>query len=262
MSRTQSEVPSGFKIAYDPEDDSLHLQERIQNRFRFNYPRYIERHRKLEIDEGVILRVRDSEEFVAWFQHADLGSGDKQVIHRRIKLNGMRFDPILYDLPFFTWQGEVAQMRSADPEDFTVLVESVKFVEEPQRVIPSLVWLPSRDVFYGILPHALYAFLQKGLRVFNQGVANGETGMSCRTPSVGNDQLPSQMVETAPEVVQSIANVSDNLSGIGRAAPVVIDVLQRLYIFFGVDYIWVGIEECFECPIQLFDVIAGPICFE
>jgi hypothetical protein len=261
VSRTQSEVPSGFKIAYDPEDDPLHLQKRIQNTFRFKYPRYIECHRKLEIDESVLLRAGDSEEFVAGFQHADLGSGDKQI-HRRIKLTGMRFDPILYDLLFFTWHAEVAEMRSADPEDFTVLVESVKFMKEPQCIVPPFVWLTSLDISYSVWPHALYAFLQKSLRVFIQWTPDGETGVSLDFSCVGTDQLTSQMVKTSPEIMKGISDVTDDISGIRRPTSEIVDVLSGLRILFLFDSVGVGIEKPFHCDVKICDVVIGPFCFE
>lgn len=95
----------------------------------------------------------------------------------------------------------------SDPgEKHIVLVNSVKAMESPERVIPSLVWVDVPDRIYNFLPHALYFCSKSGLefRGRNRLIEDWELSLWARLLAVDDDKGAGEMIESRAEVVNSI----------------------------------------------------------
>src|SRR5262249_51806392 len=89
-----------------------------------------------------------------------------------------------------------------DNEQEAVFVEVVKFVEFPERVVPSLVRLDRVNDSYRLRRDSLYFSARIAGFVIGSRFADGKAGEIVGRIPVGFNQLPSQVVKTAPQLIQ------------------------------------------------------------
>ena len=158
-----------------------HLLERFEQRLTLSNPRLSKRYDEITLQLLLHFRTRDGEEFVACLQRED-GSLER---HEQVGPVGIRKGHIpsvatgkrLLDGSPFTWRDAAEVIRVSDCDQQAVLVDVVKFVEQPQRVVPPFVWFDRVDCVYSILPHALYFSRTFGF-VFRGTVRNWEDVLS------------------------------------------------------------------------------------
>lgn len=243
-----------------------HLLERFEQRLTLSNPRLSKRYDEVTLQLLLHFRTRDGEEFVACLQREDR----RCERHEKVGPVGIRKGHIrpvttskrLHDGSAFTWRDAAEVIRVSHCDQQAVLVDVVKFVEQPERVVPTFVWFDRVDYVYSILPHALYFSSASGF-VYRGTVKNRERCPKRGIFASNQDQLMGQVVQRTSEIVQSVAGDCRKRR---RSLWKIIDVkrkLARLRIALASDYIWLGEAkpECIDFGLQVVDVLFGPFDF-
>ena len=142
-----------------------------------------------------------------------------------------------------------------------VLVNLVKFMETPKRIIPSFVWFERIESFYNILPKSLYFSTNIGRHVLRGALDNGELIPASFFDSVSQGKGISDMVKRTPEIMEHVANDVENFERDVRNTDEIITALSLFQIILERDSIWLAIPESLEGHMQILDVLFGPFDF-
>lgn len=191
-----------------------HLMECWEQRFTLNNPRFIERYKKHEAHILVEFCLRGCVgiKYVAGLTYSGISysnGGEVDAFHERHCMNHR----------FKDWPSDVMGMGTPRNDKPAVFVDIVKSVDEPESIIPSLIWLGPVDSIYGRLRHSLY------MSVFSHCVVRGGllknreldvlegVGSPCpvlveRADTIGifEDELEGNMIERTPEVLNHISD--------------------------------------------------------
>ena len=243
-----------------------HLLERFEQRLTLSNPRLAKRYDEITLQLLLHLRTRDGEEFVACLQREDRSlERHEQVGHvgtRKGHIPSVATGKRLLDGSPFTWRDAAEVIRVSDCNQQAVLVDVVKFVEQPERVVPTFVWFDRVDCVYGILPHALYFSRAFGF-VFRGTFKNRERCPKRGFLASNQDKLMGQVVQRTSEIVQSVAGDCRKRRRSLRKINDVKRKLSRLRIALASDYIWLGEakSESIDYGRQVVDVLFGPFDF-
>jgi hypothetical protein len=245
-------------------DQLSEMLERFTNRLCLSNPKLVERYGKSELQLIVEIRVCGiDEKLVALFQRAEFVGG----VQEQIKFGKAVPRPHLFDHwlhgPTHDRPDVYSAIRRANGYQQAVLIDVVKSIEGPQFMsFPSSVRFDFAERFYGILPQALYCSSKEGL-VLRGVIAKRKVELDV-FPSVRphEKQLPSQMVEGDPEIVDHIPGDRDKFNWDGRKARYVIDRLTGLRIALDANRIWIGCEESLANSVEINEVLFGPFDFD
>ena len=160
-----------------------------------------------------------------------------------------------------------ADVLHADGGDYqeAVLVDVVKLIESPERVVPSLVRVGSAQRIFDSLDDSLYFSARFGqvlletLRVFEDRESRPLFRIGRRP--VNLDKLPPQVVESASQVVDCVAVGQKNLSGNVLPLVQIPDRGVMFDVILGSSCIGVRAQEFNPFEIELADVLLGPFNF-
>lgn len=240
-----------------------HLMKCWEERFTFNNPRFSERYIKSKLHFLIHFSIRSiDEEFVACFQREHSFSGlEKGMERRNVSVLGERLSE---QVGYMGTEVHTAECAS-DHNYETVFVDVIKFVEDPECIIPTLVRFGGVNSIYSILPHSLYFSWRLG-HVFRGVIRNGEVDVlrwTARRPARSNhEQGVGQMIKGAPQVLKNLSSDSRNSLRDIPNAHQVIDQLSGLRIVLSSDCVAVGVEKGFEFWLQITDVLFGPLDFD
>jgi hypothetical protein len=150
--------------------------------------------------------------------------------------------------------------RIGDNEQESVLVEIVKFVEFPEAIVPTLVRVERINEIYGSRAHSLYFGANTGF-VFGRSLVNGEIGLLVRSAAVGLDKLPSEVVETAPKLVNGFSSENGEFQRRLANDTNLVNELMSLRVYIDNKSIVVGFEEGTGESFEVTDVLFGPFDF-
>lgn len=236
-----------------------HLMKRFDDRITHDNPNFVERYIELECHLLIHFRFRDGMEYIASFQHAN-------GYHRREKFAKVRNGLALQSSRDFcplTWRDTSAAIRRSNSKQQAMLVDVVKAVKTPERVIPSFVWFDTLNRVNRILPHALYFSSEKGRCVFRGTLDDGKTGFAARSVACHKNKVIGEVVKGTSEVVKNVPADGNNIIGdIPNADEVVAD-LSLVRIALNFDYIWAcpGVKKGCASGLQILDVLFGPLDF-
>jgi hypothetical protein len=147
-----------------------------------------------------------------------------------------------------------------DNEQEAVLVEVVKFAENPEQTIPTLVRLDRLDETCRVRVHSLYFALKLG-HVFGGSLIKRKGRSLIGGATVCFDQLPSQMVETGPQMLNSLPGNHRQLDW--RLCPDLNpkNSISGLRVLLAQDAIWVGFAKGSNPAFEITDVVFGPFDF-
>jgi hypothetical protein len=148
-----------------------------------------------------------------------------------------------------------------DDEQEAVFVDIVKVVELPEVVIPTLVWLDGIDETYDVRAHSLYFSRRFGF-VFGRSFTDGKAGGFSGTLPIGLNQLPGQMVEAAPQLVDGLTGNQGKFSRRLGANLNPKNSLSGLRICLAEESIWVGFAKGLQPTFKITDVMFGPFDFK
>lgn len=197
----------------------------------------------------ILLHARlAGKEFVSVFERSSESSRESESAHR---LSGA-FPPSGNLNSRLSESKECEQHRM-------VLIGNVQFVEPPEFVCASLVRFGSVDCVYSSLPHALY--LSSGRAYVLRGLKDRETGLSIRGVAINKDELIGEVIQGASEVVDSIARNDANFGWSGLDVSQIKDIVSRLRITLGSDYIRFAFDEPVSSDFEITEVLLGPLNF-
>jgi len=146
-------------------------------------------------------------------------------------------------------------------EKRSVLVDVIKLVDFPKRVIPAFVWFESVDSFYRFGTHTLY-FSSLLPFVSSSILRNRKLNTPTRLFARPNpDELVCKVIKRAPEVVDNIASRSEGVEGTDAVFTKLFEGLARLRIFIGSERLEVLLPETNELGFEVDEVLLGPLNF-
>jgi hypothetical protein len=152
---------------------------------------------------------------------------------------------------------ELPQPAMPDDEQEAVLVDVVKLAECPERSIPTLVRLDRLNESFRTRADSLYFSRGMG-HVFGRSIIKREGGLLSGGGSVRLDQLPRQVVEAAPQVVDGITGNQGQVDW--RLCPHLSpkNSLIGLRVIVAQDAIWAGFSKGADPAFEIADVVFGP----
>ena len=251
----------------DALDKARKLYEQFHQRLRLDDLRLAERYAESELHLLVHFRIGGiDEEFVAYLQgEKDIGGLEEEIkngnglaLERRVRL----VPDLLHQCLHMGTDVDALKHRPHG-EQQTVLLDIVKSIEHPKKVIPTFVWFDCVDGVYGCLPRSLYLSQLLGF-VFRGVVLNREINpIRVGRVVIGGraNQLVSEMIESTHPVLDGIT--SHQGDGVWHRLDVadVINQLSRVRIALGRDFIRVGLEKAENLNINVADVLFGPFDF-
>ena len=239
------------ELRQDVADKISHTMQRFNQRLTLANPRFVERYLSGELHLLVYLVGRRDEEYIAHFERLP----DARL---PMEASGERND--------FRWKdahsvevrkGIDSHKRHADSDQQTVLVDCVKLIEAPEKVVASLVRIGQPDSVLRGLTHQLYFSMRAGF-VCLDSLENGKRSMSIRPVARNDHKLIGKMVEGRAQVEQDVAR---NQRERGRNLPGFRDHVldcSALRIVLGVEEIWAGFDEGYHGGLQIADMLIGP----
>lgn len=278
MSLPESLAEQGLEAKNQAIDAIHHSDERFENRFTLRNPQFAERYLKAEAHLLVLCKFGHIPgEFIACFERAQGVVGSEHQVGGPDLVVGDRFSRVIEDAPHHRFVNEPRKVDGSEGRsngyDEAVLVDVVKLMELPERVIPSLVRFGRVDSVYGSLRHALYFSFARGF------VLRGTVGVNDRETNIPNlfdgeghamridkpaklNEVESQVIQGGPEIRQNVARDSGDSNGNVRyASEIINDSAGKLRIGLGLDFIRVGVAEGTDCEIEISDVLFGPVNF-
>ena len=243
-----SQSEESLKLAGKSINEVSHLIERIKNQLAFGNLRLAERYVNSELKLLVRLVVGTGgnvDDFIACYE---------------------RDKPILVE-PNITTLSEVHPPLvhgSCNSEQKAMLVNNVELMEQPERLIQSLVRLYRTDDVKCIGRDLLYFSIADGRLVLLGSLSNRKVDVAVWNAATSLDKLPHEIVQRASQVVNSIAN---NQGNVVRDRIDVSDVKRRVANFgyrmrLGSKSIGLFGKEGFYAGIQVSDMFFGPFNFQ
>lgn len=263
MSR-ELEKPIPIEIKNDPCHHVREFIEHFDNRPTLDNLRLIERYCNQELHLLLKFGVGDGVELLASLQW-DEGNGAESTSQINSDLSsGMTGLDELSQHHFLTWRHASSAIRRTGSEKQAVLVDVVKFMEMPERVVPAFVWFDRIDSVNRILPHALYFSTKSLSHVFIGSVRNREACLRTDLVPSNLDKMTGQVIKRTPEVLQNIASQETNVNRNVGDAVAIVRALSCCQIVLRSDGILWGVaagEFGFQEPIQFHDLLIGPFGF-
>jgi hypothetical protein len=257
---------------------SVHSVEPINNRPHFDYgsvkyreqgftlanPCFINRYVNEELYILVRFRIRQiDEDFIACFHCERSPSSFGPDILRRVSPG-----PSLHYV-----QGRVGSVNMlsdapvvdecTDSEQKAVLVDVVKAMEPPERVIPSLVWFDRADNVYRVFPHSIYfssehfLFMWGGKRL----VEDWESGLICDRAAIHGNETAGQIVKGTPQILENISSNQAQLDRDDQILSQAIDSLSRVRVSLYDEAVGARIYEAEQRDLEIMEVFVGPFDF-
>jgi hypothetical protein len=100
-------------------------------------------------------------------------------------------------------------------EQRSMLINAVKFVDAPERVIPTFVWFEPIESFYDLWPDTIY---NSGLAGFvtSEILANRKVVLLGNSAPADQEQVAHQVIEGASQIVRDVACSSEHFGGEAR----------------------------------------------
>ena len=156
------------------------------------------------------------------------------------------------------WRHSIREARKPQGKQQFVLVDNVKSVELPEKVISTLVWVETVEALYRKLPHALYFSGSLG-PVLVGGVTDWETAYARWLISSSFDHSTGDVVKSGPEIVDCVPGDGGEVEGDARNFDGIKADISRFRIDLASDFVWIEIPEFCESGVQLLDVLIGPL---
>ena len=154
----------------------------------------------------------------------------------------------------------------AKDQQFSVLVNNVKVLQGPEAFVPSVVWLETTVKRESFGPALLYRSLVKGIVERFPIPSDREIYVPQRADLLDSSlysDSKSQVIESGPEVVDSIACRREEFIGEGYLqAKHILEMLRiRIFPCFGLGSVQVGREpeKSRNSLFEISDVLVGPI---
>ena len=250
-----------------------------EDRFTLDNPRLVENYVKGKLHLLILIKdtVKAENQFVALVERAlpIFFIGDDAEIKHRAKVNvGGNVDPFFFEYvpcqpaPDKAGSDKVCHDGTGSYQE-TVLVDIVKLIESPEKIVPSLVRFGRVDSIYRRLRHALYFSFTRGF-VFCGAVRvdYGETDLLLFGSTKDNALLGAPDLHEMPsEMIEGTSHVIDGLPGeqrdngdhkLGTGDIMLRECVRKLRIWLDSNFIRLTIQEVADFPFQILGVLVGP----
>jgi hypothetical protein len=245
-----SVLPSeeSLKLTGKSINEVSHLIERIKNQLAFGYLRLAERYFNSELK--IVLRLvvgtgGNVDDFIACYER------DKAIfVEPNVDALSDIHSPLVHG--------------SCDGEQKAMLVNNVELMEQPERLIVSLVRLYRTDDVNRVWRDLLYFSIANGRLVLFGTLSNRKVDVAVWNTATSPDKLPHEVVQGTSQVVDSIAEDQGNFVRDGiDVRDVKRRVLNRGYrVPLGPKFVRLIQDECLDSSIKIADVLFGPFNFQ
>jgi hypothetical protein len=264
----------GLEVGHNVADQVRHTMERFDQRLALGNLRLAERYGKEELHILVFFSIgRSDVEYVACFKRNEsIRGSDKDIRNDNVRRIASDVRPELLHRSLHRGANIEGSITRNGRNQQAVFINIVKFAETPEHIVSTLVWFERVDSFNRIWPHTLYFSSSVGF-VFRGtgGIGNRETDASDLLVSQGSavdidearyvGKLPSEMIESASQVLERVADDNRDSDWDVAHADKIIDQLSCLRIALGADYICVGHKERANFSLKVTEVLFGPFNF-
>ena len=196
----------------DALDKCRELMERFEQRLCLNNLRLIERYIKSELQILIQFRIGSiDEEFIACLQgEENVGGLEKSIKDRKLgsveRIIGISGGGPFHH-PLHMSAKIDALKHGANCDQKAVLLDVVKSIENPEKIISSFVWFERIDRGERVLSRALYLSLFFGF-VFRGVVRNRKInpiGIWRCVPGIGTDKLVGEMIDGTHQILNDVS---------------------------------------------------------
>jgi hypothetical protein len=147
-------------------------------------------------------------------------------------------------------------------EEESVLVDVIKFVESPEKIVPASIRFEVINSFFRLRPHTLY-FSSLVPFVSGEIFGNRERGILCGLDSIYEPQLICKVIERTPEVLANVPSDSDSVKRKHSETMQLIRAINGgMRIVFTQSYVCVYVPASGEnFPLKIHEVLLGPLNF-
>jgi hypothetical protein len=244
-------------------DDTVHKMRKLfqkwNDRLAPDNLRLSERYLKGDLEVQVLFRWHRGQEptyFCAIFcrRHCSVWLETPAPVSFAAELNSYHLDSVE-----IAAHRHHAHAESGDDQEM-MLVVNVELMECPKSIVPSLVRLGSLNEIYRSRTHSLYLGRRFGF-VFGRSITDREASLLGRCASICFDQLPSQVVERCPQIVNCITNDESEIVGSISTNLDPKDFVSRVRIVLDERSIRVTVPKDLHSPFEIVDVLFGPFDF-
>ena len=141
-----------------------------------------------------------------------------------------------------------------------VLVDDVKPMKLPHRIVPSIAIYHTENEPLGLGADALYFGYGSGFKSFGS-LSDRESVTKGITLSIRSNQITNEAIKSGSQVVDNVSD--DTAKGdwntfLDQHAA---NILAGLRIYLSYQSVWVGIMECIDCNLEVLNVAFGPFNF-
>lgn len=182
------------------------------------------------------------------------------LLHLIIKNSGEMWGVCLEPIVPFEPVG-IEEVVVVNGKQGTVLVDVIKLVDSPERLIPPFVWPKLIDFLYRQGRHALYFPSLLGF-VSSEIPRNRKFDSPARFSSgTNNDELVSKVVKSAPEIVNDVSSRGDCIKGQSWKGNEATGFLSGLSVHLRANYRRGDISSDEKLLSQITEVLSCPLNF-
>jgi hypothetical protein len=144
-----------------------------------------------------------------------------------------------------------------------VFVDSVKATETPEKDIPSLIWLVTKDLIYRLLPHSLYLSVKVGLVILgnNRALEDWEFYLGPRIVPICADKGTGEVIKSGAKVLNGIPTNDTELRRNGVSLEDMHKWLSGIRVHLYRSGVGLSRKEFSQSSFEIRDVVIGPLDF-
>lgn len=204
------------------------------------------------------LRRRDGQEFLACVQR-DWRSGPSAELDATMR--PIRKQSILAGFwlrRLFIWRKCAAAVYAANGYEQSVLVEYVQSMQEPKKVIPSLVWLDTAERFNRLLMRTIYEAEPGHFPVFGN-FPYRELCLGRNDPASGHDHAAGDIIQCTAQTMQHITNDERYIGGHDGNTIEAVRYVASLRILLAPEGLYIELPPSVNNALEFVDVLLGPL---
>lgn len=254
-----SESQKQDELVDDAVNKTRQLMEKWKNRLTLDNLRLSERYLKGEITIFIFWNVRGADQpnnLCAVFQYGERPVRLPADRSTEVDLEGH----LGHIAPHIDGGSNNATDSTSSDKQEMMLVHNVKVVEFPEIPIPTVVRLDRVDEAFRSRVDSLYFSPITGF-VFGRSIVDGKARLSSRRTPIGLDQLPREVVKSAPQVVDSVSGDQSETMGDRDSLLNPMDFFSSLGIVLDSESVRCLIPKRLHRRVEIVNVLVGPFDF-
>jgi hypothetical protein len=229
-------------------DEAYYMVERFKDRLSTENLRLAERYINLELKIlvafTIVSRGGKIDDFIADYQARPASLWKPQCISAIESVDAPTFE-------------------SKSHSDYeAMLVDYVKLVEFPERLIPSYVRLHTADEFLDLRTDSVYFSAFEGRCVLLGGLTDRKHRSLVRGSAASFNKLPGQVIQGASNIMNSVADHESDVCRNRIDARDIKRCVENFRLFLSAKRVGFRLAEIPDCDVQVTDVLFGPFNFK